>query len=77
MITKTIYKMSDDEYALFRDATLGIQCPDLTGHDCNLCPMSININWVYGKDPDFRCLLGMMERTLSNMEDKSNESKCD
>lgn len=70
MTTETIYKMSDDEYALFRDATLGIQCPDLSEHKCTLCPMNINIQYAYGKDPDFRCLLGMMERTLSNMEDR-------
>lgn len=70
MTTKTIYKMTDDEYALFRDATLGIQCPNLSERECDLCPMNINIQYAYRGDPDFRCLLGMMERTLSNMEDR-------
>ena len=69
MTTQTIYKMTEDEYKLFRDATLGIKCPDLSEHNCTYCPLSVNIQYAYGKDPDFRCLLGMMERTLSLMED--------
>ena len=77
MIKETIYKMSEVEHVLFRDATLGINCPDLSEHKCDLCPMNINIQYAYGKDPDFRCLLGMMERTLSKMEDRTYESKCD
>lgn len=73
MTKEMVYKMSDHEYALFRAATLGILCPDLSEHKCDLCPLNINIQYAYGKDPDFRCLLGMMERTLSKMEGKKCE----
>lgn len=70
MTTQQIYTMTDNEYKLFRDATLGISCPNLSEHECYLCPMNVNILRGFGKDPEFRCLLGMMETALSNMEDR-------
>lgn len=36
-------------------------CPDLINHDCTLCPMNHNINRGFPKEPEYRCLLSMME----------------
>lgn len=68
MTTQTIYKMSDKEYNLFKEATLGIQCPDLSDHNCDRCPLFIDINWDRPLNGDFHCLLAMMERTLTNLK---------
>lgn len=58
------YNLNDDEYKYFEDAVMHIYCPDLGDHDCSLCPMNVNINYRYPKDPEYRCLLSLMEDKL-------------
>lgn len=58
------YNLNDDEYKYFEDAVMHIDCPDLGDHDCSLCPMNVNINYRYPKDPEYRCLLSLMEDKL-------------
>lgn len=58
------YILSDEEYKCFENAVMHIYCPDLGDHNCNLCPMNININRDFPKEPDYRCLLAMMEDKL-------------
>ena len=65
MNKKTVYRLSDEEYKCFKDATMKIVCPDLTDHNCSVCPMNIDINYYYPKEAEYRCLLGMMETQLS------------
>lgn len=64
MKKKECYILSNKEFDYFVNATLNIYCPDLGNHDCNVCPMNININHHYPKNPEYRCLLGMMEYAL-------------
>lgn len=68
MNKKTIYNLTEDEYKYFKDAVMEIQCPGLSEHNCSLCPMNININYCYPKEPDYRCLLSMMEDKLSTIQ---------
>lgn len=68
MNRKTIYRLTDNEFKCFKNAVLAINCPDLTDHNCSVCPMNININYCYPKEAEYRCLLGMMETQLSKIE---------
>lgn len=58
------YILSDEEYEYFLQAVMHIFCPDLGDHDCRLCPMNHNIMRGFPADPEYRCLLSMMEDRL-------------
>lgn len=58
------YVLSDEEYKYFVNAVMHIYCPDLGSHDCKVCPMNTNIYRDYPKEPEYRCLLAMMEDRL-------------
>lgn len=58
------YILSDEEFHYFVEAVMHIYCPDLGDHDCSICPMNTNIYRGYPKDPEYRCLLAMMEDKL-------------
>lgn len=58
------YILSDEEYDYFVNAVMHLYCPDLGDHDCRLCPMNIDINRCFPKEPEYRCLLSMMEDKL-------------
>lgn len=58
------YILSDEEYHYFVNAVMHLYCPDLGYHDCMLCPMNININKNFPKEPEYRCILAMMEDRL-------------
>ena len=73
MIKTQRYVLSEEEYKYFYDATMHIYCPDLTDHNCSLCPMNINIYHNYPKEPEHRCLIGMMEYALSNIKRTEGE----
>ena len=64
MEEQKIYKLTDEEYKLFEQTTKTISCPNLSSHDCSICPMNININRCYPKEPEYRCLLAMMRDKL-------------
>lgn len=58
------YILSDEEYVYFLKAVMHLYCPDLINHNCTLCPMNHNINRGFPADPEYRCLLAMMEDRL-------------
>ena len=75
MQKKQYYFLSDEEYKYFEDATMHINCPDLGDHDCSICPMNIDINRFFPKEPEYRCLLGMMEEKLRAISVMKNERR--
>jgi len=66
MIKKEIYVMTNEEYDLIKAAAHGITCPDLICHKCELCPMNINVNEGYPKDPEYRCLSALLDNKYLN-----------
>lgn len=64
MEEQKIYKLTDAEYKLFEQTTKTISCPNLASHNCSLCPMNTNIYKGYAKEPEYRCLLSLMEDRL-------------
>lgn len=64
MIKKEVYVMTNEEYDLLKAAAHGITCPDLICHKCKPCPMYINVNEGYPKDPEYRCLSALLDISI-------------
>lgn len=64
MLKVTKYKLDEKEWKNLKDAST-ISCPDLWSHECEACPMFVNVNKGYPKE-EYRCLLTLIDQALDN-----------